>query len=414
MAPRAEATSTSSSVKNFNNYIREKDTRCVSFFILNNTAMVQTDFKRIYTFDRVVRIIFSTLVIVGIVWLLNYLRGVLLPFLVACLIAYITHPFVKWNSKLLHIKSNTLAVLVSLFELLIVLGGILAFLIPYIVSEVSQMADMFAQYTQNRESVQYLPPEIHELIVKYINFESIKNMLTQEQMMSIVENALIEAWSLMSSGISVILSICSWLVVVLYLVFILIDYDKMSRACHLMVPKRYRKSAFKVFNDVETSMNHYFRGQALIAFIVGVLFSIGFLIVGLPMAVVFGLFIGLLNMVPYLQLVSIPIAAILCIVQSVSTGTDFWMLLLCVIGVYCVVQAIQDLYLTPRIMGKYMGLNPAIIFLSLSIWGSLLGFIGLIIALPLTSLIISYYDRYVIHRDGAETEPEAESHSLAE
>ncbi len=378
--------------------------------------MAQPDLKRIYTFDRVVRIIFSTLVIVGIVWLLNYLRGVLLPFLVACLIAYITHPFVKWNSKFLHIKSNTLAVLVSLFELLIVLGGILAFLIPYIVSEVSQMADMFAQYTQNRESVQYLPPEIHELIVKYVNFEAIKNMLTQEQMMSIVENALIEAWSLMSSGISVILSICSWLVVVLYLVFILIDYDKMSRACHLMVPKRYRKSAFKVFNDVETSMNHYFRGQSLIAFIVGVLFSIGFLIVGLPMAVVFGLFIGLLNMVPYLQLVSIPIAAILCIVQSVSTGTDFWMLLLCVIGVYCVVQAIQDLYLTPRIMGKYMGLNPAIIFLSLSIWGSLLGFIGLIIALPLTSLIISYYDRYVIHRDGAETEPEAEaeSHSPAE
>lgn len=382
--------------------------------ILHNSAMAQPDLKRIYTFDRVVRIIFSTLVIVGIVWLLNYLRGVLLPFLVACLIAYITHPFVKWNSKFLHIKSNTLAVLVSLFELTIVLGGIMAFFVPYIVSEVSQMADMFAQYAQNHNTVQYLPPEIHELIVKYVNFEAIKNMLTQEQMMSIVENALVEAWSLMSSGISVILSICSWLVVVLYLVFILIDYDKMSRACHLMVPKRYRKSAFKVFNDVETSMNHYFRGQALIAFIVGVLFSIGFLIVGLPMAVVFGLFIGLLNMVPYLQLVSIPIAAILCIVQSVSTGTDFWMLLLCVIGVYCVVQAIQDLYLTPRIMGKYMGLNPAIIFLSLSIWGSLLGFIGLIIALPLTSLIISYYDRYVIHRDGAETEPEAESHSPAE
>lgn len=384
--------------------------------ILHNSAMAQPDLKRIYTFDKVVRIIFSTLVIVGIVWLLNYLRGVLLPFLVACLIAYITHPFVKWNSKFLHIKNRTLAVLVSLFELIIVLGGIMAFFVPYIVSEVSQMADMFAQYTQNHNTVQYLPPEVHELIVKYVNFEAIKNMLTQEQMMSIVENALVEAWSLMSSGISVILSICSWLVVVLYLVFILIDYDKMSRACHLMVPKRYRKSAFKVFNDVETSMNHYFRGQALIAFIVGVLFSIGFLIVGLPMAVVFGLFIGLLNMVPYLQLVSIPIAAVLCIVQSVSTGTDFCMLLLCVIGVYCVVQAIQDLYLTPRIMGKYMGLNPAIIFLSLSIWGSLLGFIGLIIALPLTSLIISYYDRYVIHRDCAETEPEAEveSHSPAE
>ena len=68
-------------------------------------------------------------------------------------------------------------------------------------------------------------------------------------------------------------------------------------------------------------------------------------------------------------------------------------------AVYIVVQAIQDLYLTPKIMGKYMGLNPAIILLSLSIWGTLLGFIGLIIALPLTTLVLSYYNRYVIEID---------------
>jgi predicted PurR-regulated permease PerM len=59
---------------------------------------------------------------------------------------------------------------------------------------------------------------------------------------------------------------------------------------------------------------------------------------------------------------------------------------------------VGDLILTPRIMGKEMGLNPAIILLSLSIWGSLLGFIGLIIALPLTTLLLSYYNRYIIQR----------------
>ncbi|MDE6770422.1 MAG: AI-2E family transporter, partial [Muribaculaceae bacterium] len=63
-----------------------------------------------------------------------------------------------------------------------------------------------------------------------------------------------------------------------------------------------------------------------------------------------------------------------------------------------VVQCIQDLYLTPKIMGKAMGLNPAIILLSLSVWGSLLGFMGLIIALPLTTLLLSYYDQYVVNR----------------
>ena len=67
-------------------------------------------------------------------------------------------------------------------------------------------------------------------------------------------------------------------------------------------------------------------------------------------------------------------------------------------AVYLIVQSIQDLVLTPKIMGNAMGLNPAIILLSLSIWGSLLGFLGLIIALPLTTLVLSYYDQYVIQR----------------
>lgn len=145
-------------------------------------------------------------------------------------------------------------------------------------------------------------------------------------------------------------------------------------------------------------MNLYFRGQALIASIVGILFSIGFLIIGLPMGVVLGLFIGILNMVPYLQLISLPITALLCVVWTVSTGGDFWVIFAESMAVYIVVQVLQDMIITPKVMGKAMGLNPAIILLALSVWGSLLGFMGLIIALPLTTLILSYYNMYVIDR----------------
>ena len=81
------------------------------------------------------------------------------------------------------------------------------------------------------------------------------------------------------------------------------------------------------------------------------------------------------------------------------------------VAVYAIVQIIQDLILTPRIMGKAMGLNPAIILLSLSVWGSLLGLIGLIIALPLTTLLLSYYDRYIIRRDRSDGEDPGEIES---
>ena len=145
-------------------------------------------------------------------------------------------------------------------------------------------------------------------------------------------------------------------------------------------------------------MNLDFRGQFLIASIVGILFSIGFLIIGLPMGVILGLFIGMLNMVPYLQLISLPITAILCIVCTASTGVNFWVIFWESMAVYVIVQCIQDLILTPKIMGKAMGMNPAIILLSLSIWGTLLGFMGLIIALPMTSLLLSYYNTYIVQR----------------
>ena len=116
------------------------------------------------------------------------------------------------------------------------------------------------------------------------------------------------------------------------------------------------------------------------------------------MGVVLGLFIGCLNMVPYLQLISLPITAILCLVCTASTGVNFWAIFWESMAVYVIVQCIQDLFLTPKIMGKAMGLNPAIILLALSIWGALLGFMGLIIALPLTTLLLSYYNIYIVNR----------------
>lgn len=353
--------------------------------------------KRPYTFDRVIRILFAVIVIAGIVVTLNYLKGVLLPFFVACLIAYIIQPAVQLNRKILHLKNNGLAVFITLLEIVITCTLLGMFFIPYIISEIEQMIVLFQRYTQAQLNIPYLPDAIHDFIVKYIDFKSLSNLLSHEEWMKLIEKAAAETWAIMDSGIRVILAICSWLVVLLYLVFILIDYDKITTGFKSMIPHKYHKGTFKVFNDIQNSMNHYFRGQALISFCVGVLFSIGFLIVGLPMAVIFGLFIGLLNMVPYLQLVSIPMAAILCLVNVVDTGNSFWIVFGETFAVYCIVQAIQDLILTPKIMGKYMGLNPAIIFLSLSIWGTLLGFIGLIIALPLTTLVISYYDQYIIH-----------------
>ena len=347
-----------------------------------------------FTFDRVVRMLITTVCILVVCGLIYYLRNVLLPFGVACVLAYLCEPLVQFYRRLLHLKGRVIAVFVTLFGLVFLFTVLGYLFLPSIFSEMRQVGNMISAYTSSEQTIPFIPPALHQFIKEHIDWGTIASTLIGVDWMSIGSSIM----SVLSSGFDLIMGVFNWLLTILYLVFIMLDYDRLGRGFRALIPPSYRLSASRVFRDVKTSMNQYFRGQALVAFCVGILFSIGFLIMGLPLAVVLGLFIGLLNMVPYLQLVSIPVTAILCIVYSTQTGQSFWLIFGEAILVYCVVQVIQDLFLTPKIMGKAMGLNPAIILLSLSVWGTLLGLLGMIIALPLTTLLLSYYERYILDK----------------
>lgn len=351
-----------------------------------------------YTFDRVVRILFSVCALLATLYLLTILKGVLLPFLVACLIAYMLEPIVKWNQKWMHTNNRFVPVMTTLIETCIVIGGFCAIFFPYLISECAHMTEMVKTYATKQIDIPFISESIHQFIRDNIDFNQLSKLLSQEQWEKLIKTSISSSWSFLSSSLAFLFGVISWLVVILYVIFIMLDYEKLTLSFRQLVPHSHRRRVFRIFDDIKNAMNRYFRGQFLIAFIVGVLFSIGFVIIGLPMGVVLGLFIGMLNMVPYLQLISLPITALLCLVWTVSTGGDFWLIFWESMAVYVIVQCIQDLILTPKIMGKAMGLNPAIILLSLSIWGSLLGFMGLIIALPLTTLVLSYYNLYVIQR----------------
>lgn len=360
--------------------------------------MEKENLRRPYTFDRVIRIFFSVCGLLAVLYLLDVLQGVLLPFLVACLIAYILEPVVEWNMKLLHTKRRFLPVVFTLLEAAALVAVFCLIFIPYLIAETTQMADIIKKYASTQLEIPFLSDNIHRYIRENIDWNAISRLLSQEEWMALIKKTLSSSWSFLSSGIAMLVGLLSWLIVVLYVIFIMLDYERLMLSFRQLVPYQHRHAVFQVGRDVKNAMNRYFRGQFVVSMLVGVLFCIGFLIIKLPMAAVFGLFIGILNMVPYLQLISLPIAALLCVVASVSTGVSFWVIFWECMAVYVVVQCIQDLVLTPRIMGKVMGLNPAIILLSLSIWGCLLGFMGLIIALPLTTLLLSYYDQYIVNR----------------
>ena len=355
-----------------------------------------------YTFDRVVRLLMTLAIIAFLIWLVDLLKDVLLPFCVACLIAYLFEPFVQYNRSLLHLKGRIVAIFVTLFEAIMLFGALCYFFVPSVIDEMHQMAALLREYASSEVSISYLPPELHDVLKRNIDFEAMASRLTEQDVQSLLD----KAGSVLHGGLNVVLGIVAWLIVFLYVIFIMLDYDRLMNGFKLLVPPSLRPVAYKIGRDIKESMNHYFRGQALIACVVAVIYCVGFLICGLPLAVVIGLGTAVLFMIPYCQYLSIIPVTLLCLVESADSGSDFWTKWWECMAVFATVQVVADLILTPKVMGKAMGLNPAIILLSLSIWGSLFGLIGMIIALPLTTLLLSYYEQYIIM--GNRNEPPAE------
>lgn len=368
-----------------------------------------TRYNRPFTFDRVVRILITTAVIIGIFLFINRISGALLPFLLAWLLAYMVNPVVEFFQYRLKIRNRLASILIGLTAILILLGGFIALVIPSVKAEVSKFIALVGQYGSTPGKIPFIPQEWLDSLSTAVNWQEIISHHNKEDFMDILDKILPGAVKFFSGSVNLIVGIVASSIIFLYFIFILLDYDKIAAGFVNLIPPKYKKSVLSIAGDIKDSMNRYFRGQAVVAFLVGILFSIGFKIIGMPLAVLLGLFIGLLNMVPYLQIVGFIPTLLLCWLKSAETGGNFWLIVLAAAIVFIVVQAIQDMIIVPKVMGKITGLNPAIILLSLSIWGSLMGLVGMIIALPMTSLILSYYQRFFINREKIYKENDPES-----
>ena len=322
----------------------------------------------------------------------------LLPFFLAWLIAYLLFPLVKFFQYRCRLRFRVVAIIAALLTVGLVITGLVWLMVPPMIEEGLRAKDMLVAYFERNITQSNIPDTAEQWLREHFSADEIKQLVTQEGFIQGMKEALPKVWAVVAQSISVVSSFFTVTMIVLYTVFILIDYEKFSTGWADLLPERYRRIARRLVSDIGDGMNKYFRGQAIVAFCVGVLFSIGFLIIDFPMAIGLGMFIGLLNMVPYLQLVGFVPTILLAIVKAADTGQNFWIIMLMALIVFAVVQTIQDAFLTPKIMGHVTGLNSAIILLSLSIWGSLLGMLGMVIALPLTTLLLNYYQRYVIKR----------------
>lgn len=344
-----------------------------------------------WTRDRIMKLIIGLALAGSIVWLLDYLSHALLPFFVACLIAYLLQPLVEFNRRWTHEKGRLFSSILTIVEVTAFIALCLYLLLPSVIKEFDTLDTIVKDITEGRRQ---LPEEFTGLITfvnSHFNIAAIKESLSSMQF----ESLLSRGSSLLTESLEVLGQLLDWALTLVYVLFILIDYPQIVRGFKLIIPYKYRSGTLEVIRDMQVSMNHYFRGQGMVALCATVFYCVGFSIVGLPLAVPLGLLVGILYMIPYFQYITIIPLALICFIYSLGGTVSFMSIFIRSLLVYAVTQPVCDFIITPRIMGKELGLNAAVILLSLSVWGSLLGIIGMIIALPVTSLIMSYYEQYI-------------------
>ena len=275
--------------------------------------------QRNWTLDRVMRYVLIAAAVAVSLVVLNYLSGVLFPFFAAFLIAYIMDPLVC-----------------------VIIGGCMYFFVPKVVHEVQYLGTLisriFTDSTWSDRIMTFLPADTWASVKAMISWNSIAEAMESLDVWSVVQTVsdriLPGAWDVLSKTSTIIMGVSSAAVVFMYLVFIMLDMHKIRKGIRRLIPRRYRREAGEFASSTDKFMGTYFRAQSMVAFTVGVLYAIGFSVMGLPMGMAFGLFSGALNMIPYMQLTTIPLALLLAVVYALDKGMPFWEVALIILTIY--------------------------------------------------------------------------------
>lgn len=345
------------------------------------------------TFDKFVRWAGIIILILGILYVTNYLSSVLLPFFIAWFFAYLLYPVVMFIENKMHVRIRALSIIIAMLTMIAVISGVIWLIIPPMIDQFDKLGDVLTKWLHQTTHTNNLTALIKEWMQN--NQDQIERFLRSKDFSDTMKSTMPKLFAVVGQTANVLLSIIASMITLLYMFFILLDYETLTSNWVRIFPKKNRPFWQALMNDVKRELNNYIRGQGMVALCMGIMFCIGFTIIGFPMAIGLGILIGILDLVPYLHTFALIPTAFLAMLKAADTGQSFWLVFGLAFLVFCVVQVITDMVVTPKIMGKAMGLNPAILLLSLSVWGALLGFLGLIVALPLTTLLIAYWQRYV-------------------
>jgi len=316
-------------------------------------------------------------------WFVYLARAALFPFCVAFIIAYMLDPLIdRMESR----KVNRSSAIVSLLVLLtLISAGAALFLAPIAVEQVATLGEKLPGYIDQMENklapVIGLIPDMDTQEVKARVRESVRSL--GDLPLKAVNAAASGLWSGLTGAMGVVVALFNLALIPVATFYMLKDFDSIIESVVRRIPVSNRDRLLDVFSKIDATLSAFFRGQLLIAMFMAALLSSGLFLIGIPMGIFIGIVAGLSNIVPYLP-VFVGLAPAL-ILAYLGFGDIEHMVL--VAALFASAQAIEGLYITPKVLEKAVGLHPVAVMASLLVGGAFFGFIGVIVAVPAAATI---------------------------
>ncbi|MDF1497758.1 MAG: AI-2E family transporter [Patescibacteria group bacterium] len=326
--------------------------------------------------------------VIFILFFLIYLRGIIFIVFISIILALIMNPQVD---KLQKKKIPRVAGTASLFLMAFIVIGLLFYIVaPPLAKELSNLASNLPTYIENA-GIDYKSFSENNTIYNgsfnYKVSEPLQNILIEasKTMKDITSNVIVGILGLLGGFLSVILI----LVISFYLV---VEENGVEKFVQTLIPSESRPQALRIIRKVEIKLGKWFVGQLFLGFIVGFLSFVGLTILGIPYALVLAIIAGTMELIPYIGPTLSGIPAII-IAFTISP-----FLAILTFGLYFIIQQLENYLIVPKVMEKSVGLHPVIIIIAMLIGGQLAGVLGIILAIPVTTIASIFLEDIYSHR----------------
>lgn len=317
-----------------------------------------------------------------VIWLLlSLLAPVLMPFLLAAVLAYALHPLVER----LHGKGvpRWLGAGLAITLLMLVLLAVLLLIVPVITKQVPLLREQVPELL-NRLNAWLTPLAGRFGVSLSVDVSLVRGWLTK--LVSGHEGEILESLlaSLRIGGSALAAVFGNLFLMPIVAYYLLLDWDNLVERTKSLIPPRWRTSVQSFLDETDGVLGQYLRGQLLVMGVLAVFYTVALALVGLNLALPIGVFTGLAVFVPYLGFGVGLVLALLAALLEFQTVLGVAL----VAAVYGVGQVVESLYLTPRLLGERIGLHPIAVIFALLAFGHLFGFVGVLIALPASAVLL--------------------------